>query len=144
MRIIQSIKTDKTRYLRLCILAWGGGFIYLLPYIRYTFYDPLQKALGLDHTAFGVSMSAYGICALLTYWPGGWLADRISARKLLSFSYLATGLLGFYFTTYPSYILTVIIHGAWGVCTTLTFWAANYGDRPLLCLDHWGIRADTE
>lgn len=124
MRIIQSIKTDKTRYLRLCILAWGGGFIYLLPYIRYTFYDPLQKALGLDHTAFGVSMSAYGICALLTYWPGGWLADRISARKLLSFSYLTTGLLGFYFTTYPSYILTVIIHGAWGICTTLTFWAA--------------------
>lgn len=124
MRFFESIVNDKTRYLRLCILAWGGGFIYLLPYIRYTFYDPLQKALGLDHTAFGVSMSAYGICALVTYWPGGWLADRISARKLLSFSYLATGLLGFYFTTYPSYFLTVAVHGAWGVCTTLTFWAA--------------------
>ncbi|MCG8686877.1 MAG: MFS transporter [Desulfobacterales bacterium] len=124
MSFIQSIINDKTRYLRLCILAWGGGFIYLLPYIRYTFYDPLQKALGIDHTAFGVSMSAYGICALLTYWPGGWLADRISARKLLSFSYLATGLLGFYFTSYPSYIMTVVVHGAWGICTTLTFWAA--------------------
>ena len=118
------IMNDRTRYLRLCILAWGSGFIYLLPYIRYTFYEPLQKALGLDHTAFGVSMSAYGMCALVTYWPGGWLADRISARKLLSFSYLSTGLLGFYFTTYPSYIMTVIVHGAWGVCTTLTFWAA--------------------
>ncbi len=122
--MLAAIMNDKTRYLRLCILAWGGGFIYLLPYIRYTFYDPLQKALGLDHTAFGVSMSAYGICALVTYWPGGWLADRISARKLLSFSYLATGLLGFYFATYPSYLMTVLIHGAWGICTTLTFWAA--------------------
>ena len=98
---------DRTRYLRLCILAWGGGFIYLLPYIRYTFYDPLQQALGLDHTMFGVSMSAYGICALLTYWPGGWLADRISARKLLSFSYLATGLLGFYFSAVRK--LTMVI-----------------------------------
>lgn len=115
---------DKVRYFKLCILAWGGGFIYLLPYIRYTFYEPLQNALGIDHTAFGVSMSAYGICALLTYWPGGWLADRISARKLLSFSYLLTGLLGFYFATYPSYIMTIIIHGAWGVATTLTFWSA--------------------
>ncbi|MCP4719060.1 MAG: MFS transporter [Desulfobacteraceae bacterium] len=124
MSFFSNIMNDRTRYLRLCILAWGSGFIYLLPYIRYTFYDPLQKALGLDHTAFGVSMSAYGLCALVTYWPGGWLADRISARKLLSFSYLSTGLLGFYFATYPSYIMTVIIHGAWGICTTLTFWAA--------------------
>ena len=124
MNFFSMIMNDKTRYLRLCILAWGSGFIYLLPYIRYTFYDPLQKALGLDHTAFGVSMSAYGLCALVTYWPGGWLADRISARKLLSFSYLSTGLLGFYFATYPSYVMTIIIHGAWGICTTLTFWAA--------------------
>lgn len=124
MKLIQMIARDKTRYLRLCILAWGGGFIYLLPYIRYTFYDPLQKALGLDHTAFGVSMSAYGMCALISYWPGGWLADRVSARKLLTFSYLTTGLMGFYFATYPSYIMTILIHGAWGICTTLTFWAA--------------------
>ncbi len=122
--MLTAILNDKTRYLRLFILAWGGGFIYLLPYIRYTFYDPLQKALGLDHTAFGVSMSAYGMCALVSYWPGGWLADRISARKLLSFSYLCTGILGFYFATYPSYLMTVLIHGAWGICTTLTFWAA--------------------
>jgi nitrate/nitrite transporter NarK len=124
MSVFSKIMDDRTRYLKLCILAWGSGFIYLLPYIRYTFYEPLQKALGLDHTAFGVSMSAYGLCALVTYWPGGWLADRISARKLLTFSYLTTGLLGFYFATYPSYIMTVIIHGAWGICTTLTFWAA--------------------
>ncbi|MCD4720052.1 MAG: MFS transporter [Desulfobacula sp.] len=124
MNLLSKIMDDRTRYFRLCILAWGSGFIYLLPYIRYTFYEPLQKALGLDHTAFGVSMSAYGLCALVTYWPGGWLADRISAKKLLSFSYLATGLLGFYFATYPSYPMTVVIHGAWGVCTTLTFWAA--------------------
>ncbi len=117
-------KNDKIRYFRLCILAWGGGFIYLLPYIRYTFYTPLQEALGLNHTDFGVSMSAYGICALVTYWPGGWLADRISARKLLSVSYLITGLLGFYFASYPSFVMTVIVHGAWGVSTTLTFWAA--------------------
>ena len=117
-------KNNKLRYFRLCILAWGGGFIYLLPYIRYTFYNPLQKALGLNHADFGVSMSAYGICALVTYWPGGWLADRISARKLLSVSYLVTGLLGFYFASYPSFVMTVIVHGAWGVSTTLTFWAA--------------------
>lgn len=124
MNVFSMIANDRTRYLRLFILAWGSGFIYLLPYIRYTFYDPLQKALGLDHTAFGVSMSAYGMCALVTYWPGGWLADRVSARKLLSFSYLSTGLLGIYFASYPSYVMTIVVHGAWGFCTTLTFWAA--------------------
>ena len=115
---------DKLRYFRLCILAWGGGFIYLLPYIRYQFYNPLQEALGLNHADFGFTMSAYGIAALISYWPGGWFADRISARKLLTFSYLVTGLLGFYFTSYPSFVMSTVVHAGWGVSTTLTFWAA--------------------
>ena len=50
---------NKRRYFNLFILAWGSGFIYLLPYVRYQFYEPLQKALNVDHTMFGVSMSTY-------------------------------------------------------------------------------------
>lgn len=117
-------QNDKRRYFNLFILAWGSGFIYLLPYLRYQFYEPLQKALAVDHTHFGLSMSTYGIVAMLTYWPGGWLADRVSPRKLLTISYTVTGLVGLYFSTFPSFIMGVVVHGLWGMSTTLTFWAA--------------------
>jgi predicted MFS family arabinose efflux permease len=115
-------KTAKTA--SLAILAFGAAIIYLLPYLRYVFYSPLQEALGLTHGQFGFTMSVFGFCATLSYWPGGWLADRVSPRKLLTVSYLSTGLLGFWLSSYPPYWASVAIHGLWGISTSLTFWAA--------------------
>jgi nitrate/nitrite transporter NarK len=111
-------------YLQLSILAFGACMIYTLPYLRYVFYDPLQGALGLDHGQFGLTMSVFGVFATLTYLPGGWLADRISPRKLLTFSYVTTGLMGFWLATWPPFWACAVIHGFWGVSTSLTFWAA--------------------
>lgn len=116
-------KRDKKQYLLLALLAWGGGVIFLLPYLRWTFYEPMRDALGVNHTQYGFMMSVYGFTALITYWPGGWLADRFSARTLLTFSFTATGLLGFWFATYPSYQICVLIHILWGFTSLMTFWA---------------------
>jgi nitrate/nitrite transporter NarK len=61
---------------------------------------------------------------MIFYFPGGWLADRVSARKLLTFAFAVTGIVGFYFGTYPSFTMCIIINLIWGVVATLTFWAA--------------------
>jgi len=114
---------SKRRYLGLAILMWGGGTIYNLPFIRYILYEPLREALNLNHEDFGLTMSAYGVCAVISYFPGGWLADRFSARKLLTLAYLTTSLAGFYFATLPSFYMTVAIHAFWGVSAILIFWA---------------------
>jgi sugar phosphate permease len=111
-------------YLGLAILAWGGTFIYQVPMLRYVLYEPLREALGLDHTRFGDLQAWYGYMATATYFPGGWLADRISPRRLLTFSFLSTAILSFWFSTFPGYGSLVLIHALWGVTTTLTFWAA--------------------
>jgi len=66
-----------------------------------------------------------GVIFMVTYIPSGWLADRFSSRKLLSLSLLATALLGLWFSTMPSYSSLLIIYGAWGVATGLTFWSAH-------------------
>jgi predicted MFS family arabinose efflux permease len=117
--------TSKGRkYLGLAILAWGGTFIYQVPMLRYVLYEPLREALALNHTDFGNLQAWYGYMATATYFPGGWLADRISPRKLLTFSFLSTAILGFWFSTFPDYGSLVVIHALWGVTTTLTFWAA--------------------
>jgi nitrate/nitrite transporter NarK len=112
------------RWLVMACLCLSGGIIFLLPFLREVYYIPLQKALGLTNTQLGVLMSVFGAASLLTYFPGGWLADRVSSRKLISFSMLATGLAGFIFASFPSFPLSIAIHGFWGVTCSLTFWGA--------------------
>jgi MFS family permease len=60
----------------------------------------------------------------LSYLPSGWLADRIAPRWLICFSLIATGLLGLWYSTAPSFHVLMLIFGGWGLSTGLTFWAA--------------------
>ncbi len=105
-------------------LCLSGGIIYLLPFLREVYYIPLQKALHLSNTQLGILMSVFGTAALISYFPGGWLADRVSSRKLITLSMLATGISGLYFASFPSYLLSIAVHAFWGVSCTLTFWGA--------------------
>jgi predicted MFS family arabinose efflux permease len=112
------------RWLIMLVLGFSGGIIFLLPYLKEVYYRPLADALGLSNTHVGLMMSAFGITALISYFPGGWLADRFSARTLISLSLLSTGLLGLYFATFPGFMEGVVIHAVWGVTITLLFWAS--------------------
>ena len=112
------------RWLVMACLGMSGGLIYLLPFLREVYYLPLQKALHLSNTQLGVLMSVFGAASLITYFPGGWLADRYSPRKLMTFSLLMTGFAGLYFASFPSYQMSIIVHAFWGVTTGLTFWAS--------------------
>jgi nitrate/nitrite transporter NarK len=112
------------RWVVMTCLCLSGGIIYLLPFLREVYYIPLQKALHLSNTQLGVLMSVFGLTAMASYFPGGWLADRISPRILITLSLMATGISGLYFATFPSYGLSIAVHGFWGVSCTLTFWAA--------------------
>lgn len=112
------------RALMLFILMIAGCVIYELPYLRYNYYDVLREALNLNNTQMGFLMTVYGIVAMLGYFPSGWLADRYSIRKLLAFSLIVTGLVGFYFGTYPSYKMLILIHVIWAITTSLTYWSA--------------------
>lgn len=115
---------DKMRWMRLFVLASGAGIIFQLPYLRYAFYTQLQEALGFSHLEYGMLMSVYAIIGMISYFPGGWLADRVSVRLLLSGSLVFTGITGFYFATFPSYFMCLLIHGVWGITTILTYWSA--------------------
>lgn len=117
-------KKSAKRWVQLAVLAAGGGIIFQLPYLRYAFYTQLQQALNINHEQYGSLLSVYAIVAMLSYFPGGWIADRVSARKLLTFSLLATGLSGFYFATFPSYGVNMALNAFWGLSTILTYWAA--------------------
>jgi nitrate/nitrite transporter NarK len=79
---------------------------------------------GLSNTQLGDLFAVYGITATLAYFPGGPLADRFSARKLMAISLFATGIGGLYLSTIPGPFGMAILYGYWGVTTILLFWAA--------------------
>jgi nitrate/nitrite transporter NarK len=111
-------------WLIMTVLSFSGGIIFLLPFLQEVYYIPLADALGLNNTEVGSLMSVFGTTSLIVYFPGGWLADRVSPRKLITFSLFTTGAIGLYFATFPSYRISLIIHAVWGVTITFLFWGA--------------------
>ena len=94
-------------------------------YLRQNFELSILEAFDISQTQLRYCSSMLGFIFIITYIPSGWLADRFSSRELLAYSLLATGLLGLWFSTMPSYSSLLIIYGAWGLATGLTFWAAQ-------------------
>ena len=115
------------KYLVLILMMLSMTSIYLLPYLRLYFFTPLQEAMGLmdDTTAYGMLTSVYGIMNLICYIPGGIIADKFDAKKLLVFSMVGTGALGLWMATWPAYTYLMIIQILFGITTVLTFWSSS-------------------
>jgi len=112
-------------YSQLVLIIVAAGAIYPLLYLRQNFELSILEAFNISQTQLRYCSSILGVIFMITYVPSGWLADRFSSRKLLAYSLLATGLLGLWFSSMPSYGSLLIIYGAWGLATGLTFWSAH-------------------
>ena len=108
----------------MAVLSFSGGIIFVLPFLQEVYYAPLAEALSINNTEVGGLMAIFGTTSMLSYLPGGWLADKVSPRRLITFSLLATGLLGLWFASFPSYKVSLAIHALWGVTIALLFWGA--------------------
>lgn len=108
----------------LILLIIAGFSVYLLPYFRSYYYDAFIQMYGLTNTEMGLLGTAYGIVAMISYFIGGFVADRFSARKLLTISMLVTGLVGYVLLLPVGYPVVFAVHAIWGASTILTFWPA--------------------
>ena len=84
----------------------------------------MLEAYELSNTQLGDVFAVYGVMAMIAYFPGGALADRFSARSLLTVSMIATAAGGLYMATYPGPVGMAVLFGYWGITTILLFWAA--------------------
>lgn len=105
------------------VLCFGGNIGYVV-YMRSAYYDAYLEAFTMTNQEFGVLFSVYGTMTIFAYFFGGVIADKFSARKLMSFSLVSTGLLNIWFGTFPSYKIALLIYALMGITTTLTFWSA--------------------
>ena len=114
----------KKNLFRLIVLTIAAAAIYGLPYFRYTFWDTFLTVFSLNDNQMANLQSVYGIFALIAYIPGGWLADRLSVKKLILFSLYASAAVGIYLMTIPGYYGVLACHAILGITSILTFWPA--------------------
>ncbi len=123
----KDLKSNKhtPRWLVIICLILAGEMIFSLPFHVPRFFRPtLLDVLNMSNAEFGDAFALYGIMAMLSYIPGGMIADRISARKLIAFSLVATAFGGIFFALFPGQIGLALIFGYWGITTVLLLWAA--------------------
>ncbi len=72
----------------------------------------------------GMAFTTYGITALVCYFPGGYIADKFNARKLLSLSLILTSLGGILLLFYNNFFFLCFIYGYWGITSILFCWSA--------------------
>lgn len=120
-------KPQGKKFLTFILMVLAMNTIYVLPYLMYTYYEPLQEAMGLvgRNEDYGRLLNVYGIANVILYLPGGWIADKFDPKKLLVFSMISTGVLGLWESMWPSYTMLMLIHILWAVTTVLTFWSSS-------------------
>ncbi len=121
----QARDSTLSRVLVLTTLILAGEMIFSLPFHVPRYFRPtVLDVFGFSNTQLGDVFALYGVMAMLSYFPGGVIADRFSDRKLMVVSLLSTALGGLAMATIPSAGTTALIYGYWGVTSVLLFWAA--------------------
>ena len=113
------------RTLSLLALIFAGEMIFSLPFHLPRYFRPsFLETFSLSNAALGDAFAVYGVTAMLAYFPGGLIADRLPARALMSGSLMATAAGGLYLYSLPDANGLGWLYGYWGVTTILLFWAA--------------------
>lgn len=107
------------------VLVMAGECIFLLPFVFPRILRPtILEVFNLTNLELGTAFSIYGIIALFSYFFGGPLADRFSARNLMTIAMVLTATGGIVLQKIPEVTPIIILYGFWGLSTILLFWAA--------------------
>jgi nitrate/nitrite transporter NarK len=119
-------------YAQVMIIALAASVIYSAPYLRQLFTTSLLEVFSLTEAQLGNLSSTYALACLICYVPGGWLADRVEARKLLVIALFASAASYAWYATIPSYEELLVIYASWGVIGVGILWAAMFKQVRLL------------
>ncbi len=120
-----SHETNFYRGLVLAMLIVAGEAVFFLPFVLPRIFRPTYlETFQLTNLQLGTAFSLYGVVAMISYLAGGPLADRYSARKLMTIALFTTAAGGFVLTLIPTFWVVVLLYGFWGLTSILLFWAA--------------------
>ena len=113
------------RFLLLFALGVAYGFMYVMPYMKSSFYDQMIAAMGCTNAQLGSLMTYYTIALTISYLPGGWIGDKFNPKPVLLASIFGQAALSFLFMfTYQSYTMAVIVWLLMALTGGFAFWPA--------------------
>jgi len=118
-------KSNYKRYFQFFLIIFAAGVIYPVIYLRTNYQVTLLEVFNLSQAQLNNFYSMLGTAYILGYIPSGFLADRVSAKKLIGISLLGVGACGIWFAQVPSAASVNIIFFMWGIFSVLTFWSAH-------------------
>ena len=104
---------DSLHYLRILFLAFGLSGFYGFILMKGTFYNILKSTLMLNDFQLSTIWGVYGFIGIFAYILGGYLADKISSKKILVTTLTVSAILHFIVSSpgLPSYFNCFIING---------------------------------
>ncbi|WP_051355698.1 MFS transporter [Acetobacterium malicum] len=121
---MEQIMSKRKRNIVFLILSVAAGMAYFTPLLRFTFYDQMSLALSLNDFQMGMLSSVYAFSNTICYLPGGYLADKFSAKNLIITSLLGLTAITVWYAFTTDYNTLIVIHALFGVFAVGTFWSA--------------------
>ncbi len=110
-------------YATLFALGFTGGAIFILPYIKFVFYDLQLQVTGMSNTQSALLMTVFAVTSLILDVPCGMLCDKIDSKKGLIFSCLATTVVTIlYAFINTSFVLSIVIWIVLSILTMCIYW----------------------
>lgn len=104
-------------------LGVAGGSIYILPYIKFVFYDLQLQVTGMTNTQSSLLLTFYAIVGLFITVPAGVMVDKMDLKKGLLVALLGTTLVTFiYAFTLTSYAIASVIWMAQSFFQSGIYW----------------------
>ncbi|HBD86324.1 MAG TPA: hypothetical protein DC001_02730 [Clostridiales bacterium] len=111
---------------RLLVLFSFGlcyGFMYVLPYMKSSFYDQMIAAMKCTNEQLGSLMTIYTAVLTLSYLPGGWVADKFKPKAVVLASIWGNAALCFILMfTYTNFFMVQLIWGLIALAGGFAFW----------------------
>ena len=113
------------RYFQFFLIVLAAGAIYPVIYLRTNYQVTILEVFNLTQPQLNNFYSMLGMAYVIGYIPSGLIADKVSAKKLITISLLGTSLCGFWFAQVPGHSSVNIIFFLWGIFSVFTFWSAH-------------------
>lgn len=110
---------------KLFIMGMSWAMVYIMPFIQYTFYDPLLETLGCSNIQLGLLLTIYGIFNIVGAPVGGWLSDRYNFKVIYIGSLLLNAIVSVLLLINFTYSMAVIAWVGYGVASLLMHYPAH-------------------
>ena len=100
----------------------AGSIIYQPPYFYSGYYDAFMEAFHMTHSQIGTYIAVYAWGNLLSYIPGGIIADKVAPKKLLIVSLFGTALITLAMALWMNPFCAILTSFLFAITTCLLFW----------------------